>query len=192
MAKKKLSKSAKIRQDQKINVQLRKKFEEKLLEKDRLKEDLKDGMLSDGKITTDEIKEFNSKSLNSALESLKESGIDASSNPFADMERMLNNNEAIIQLVDVKNIRMKTNVSDEQHKIIVILYGVYKTLLTRYGIDFKGLRTLLDEFIEIAPSISGQRSEQFVTAHQAMAQAIANAKGQNTNAIRDTSDMKGG
>lgn len=85
---------------------------------------------------------------------------------------------------------MKTNVTDEQHKYIVILYGSYKTLLQRYGIDFKGLRTILDEFIEISPSIDGKRAEQFVQAQQSLAQAVANANaGSHGNNIR-SEDMK--
>lgn len=179
--KKKLSKTAQKKLDQKINVQLRQKYEQKILDEQRIKEDLKDGV---HKIDANDIKNFNSKSF---MEAMKESGIDTKNDIFADLERVISNNESVKELVDVKNIRMKTNVTDEQHKIIVILYGAYKSLLQRYGIDFKGLRVILDEFIEIAPSISGVRAEQFVDAHKAIAQRQIP---QNPNAIREQSDMK--
>lgn len=172
---KKMSKSRIKRENQKINSQIIRKFSEKTLDEDRKDADIKE-----------KNNDFNPKDF---INALNNSGVNTKDSVFSDMERMLNSNEAIRELVDIKNIRMKTKVTDEQHKIIVILYGSYKSLLTRYGIDFKGLRTILDEFIEIAPSIEGKRAEQYVTAHQAVAQALANAH-LNPNAIRDNSDIK--
>lgn len=185
---KKLSKTAKKKQAQKINVALMKKFNSKILEKDRKIADEKDPIIISDNM--EEIKDFNSKSVKDLLQTLKGSGIETVSNPFADMERIVNNNESIVQLYDTKNIRMKTKVTDEQHKIVVTLAGIYNTLLSRWGFDFRGLRNLLDEFIETAPSIDGERSVQFVTAHQALAQAVANANRGNPNAIRDDLSSK--
>lgn len=192
---KKLSKTARLKEARAINKRLRQEYESTLLEQERTKEDLKDGIKPKSsskkqikaEITTNDINKFNDKSF---IEALKDSGVNTSSNNvFADMERMVNSSEAIRELVDIKNIRMKTKVTDEQHKYIVMLYGAYHSLKNRYGIDFIGLRNILDEFIEIAPSIDGKRSEQYVTAHQAVAQALVNAQ-QNQNALRQPSEMK--
>lgn len=179
---KKISKTAQLKEDRKINNTILKKFEEQQLKKDREKEDKKD------KIKQIDLTKFNSTQLNEAL---KSSGVNtSSSNVFEDMERMVNNNESIRELVDIKNIRMKTNVTEEQHKIIVILRSSYLTLKYRYNIEFIGLRDILSEFVELSPSIDGKRAEQFVTAHQAVAQAVANANNHGNNQIRETNDMK--
>lgn len=186
---KKTSKTTLKRQDQKINVALRKKYEAQMLDKDRKLQDFKDeyikSTMTENKAP--DIQEFNAKNF---LEAMKDVGLDTSNtSPFADMERMVNSNEAIRELVDIKNIRMKTKVTEEQHRYIVILYGEYNTLLKRYGIAFSGLANVLNEFIEIAPSIEGKRAEQFVTAHQAVAQALANLQA-NNNAMRQQTEMK--
>jgi hypothetical protein len=188
--KKPISKNAQLKEDRKINNMILKKFEAQELAKDRMIEDKKDKInTTKEKIgTTIDLSKFNSTQFNEAL---KSSGINTtSSNVFEDMERMVNNNESIRELVDNKNIKMKTRVTEEQHKIIVILRGSYLTLKYRYGIEFIGLRDILSEFIELSPSIDGERAGQFVTAHQAVAQAVANANQGHNNQIRDSSDMK--
>jgi hypothetical protein len=182
---KKLSKTAQKRKDQKINVILKNKAIQKFKEQDRKKEDEKDHIKHIDKDFN--LKDFNSKEI---TEALKTSGIDVKNDTFADMERMLSNNESIKELVDIKNIRMKTNVTDEQHKIIVILYGAYKALLMQFNIDFRGLREILDQFIEIAPSINGKRAEQYVEAHQAIAQQNMANKNMQSGNLREPSEMK--
>lgn len=182
-----LSKTAQLKKDRAINKIIRKTLDAKDIEDARAIEDAKDPIINVQEPSGADIQHFNSKMF---IDALKDSGVNTESESlFADMERIVNNNESIRELVDVKNIRMKTNVTEEQHKYIVILYGAYRTLLSRYAIDFKGLRMVLDEFIEIAPSIEGNRASQFVTAHQAMAQAVANAS-HNNNAMRDVNEMK--
>lgn len=182
---KKLSKTAQKRKDQSINMMLQRKMDEKQLAKDREMQDVKDKLIHKN-MTIKDVNDFNTASL---IDALKESGMDASNSTFADMERMVNNNESIRELVDTKNIRMKTNVTEEQRNIITILFGSYDTLITRYGIRFRGLERILNEFMEISPSIDGLRTEQFVTAHQAIAQAVANANKGNDNSIREN-EMK--
>lgn len=182
---KKLSKTAQKIKDQKINVMLKNKTIQKFKEQDRKKEDEKDHIKHIDKDFN--LNDFNSKEI---TEALKTSGIDVKSDTFADMERMLSNNESIKELVDIKNIRMKTNVTDEQHKIIVILYGAYKALLMQFNIDFRGLREILDQFIEIAPSIDGKRAEQYVEAHQAIAQQNMVNKNMQSGNLREPSEMK--
>lgn len=183
--KKKLSKTAQKRKDQQINVMLAKKFEEKLLEKDRKEADKKDKIVH--KPLPEKITNFNSTNF---MDALKNSGLDSNSTTFADMERMINSNESIRELVDIKNIRMKTKVTEEQHHIIVILFNAYNTMRKRYGINVESWQNLLNEFIEIAPSIEGKRAEQFVTAHQALAQAVADANKGSSGAIREPNEMK--
>jgi hypothetical protein len=183
---KKLSKSAQKKEDQKINMMLQRKMSEQDIEKARAKEDKKDNIVHEN-ITLKDIDDFNTQSL---IDALKASGMSTDNTTFSDMERMINNNESIRELVDTKNIRMKTFVNEEQRNIITILFGSYATLLNRYGIRFLGLERILNEFMELSPSLEGKRTEQFVTAHQALAQAVANANNRNTNNdIRDT-DMK--
>jgi hypothetical protein len=175
MSNKKLSKSAQLLKDRDINKQLRTALEAKQLQDDREHADNKEK--ADNKIS------------NELLEALKNAGVDTKSTVFADMERALNSNEAIRELVDSKNINLKTVVSSDQHKAIVILKSAYESLLKNYGIDFKGLHDLLIEFIELSPSIEGLRAKQYVEAHQAIAQALVNA--QQNNSIRgNPSDMK--
>jgi hypothetical protein len=180
-----MSMTAQKKQDQKINMMLQRKMDEKHLEKERKLEDIKD-KLTKNNMTVSDINEFNTQSL---IDALKESGMDTTSSTFADMERMIQNNESIRELVDTKNIRMKTFVTVEQRNIITILFGSYATLLNRYGIRFQGLERILNEFMELSPSIDGKRTEQFVTAHQALAQAVANANKGHDNTIRDN-EMK--
>jgi hypothetical protein len=177
---KKISKSAQLKEDQHINVMLRKKFDKKVLEKERKEAD-KDDIIIHENLDLKDLNKFNSASL---IEAMKNSGLDTGGSVFADMERIVNNNESIRELVDIKNIRMKTKVTEEQHHIIVVLANVYNTLLIRFNINHIALKNLLSEFIEIAPSIDGERAGQFVTAHQAVAQAVANAQ-HNSNAIRE-------
>lgn len=184
MPKKKLSKTAQLSKDRDINRELRKAFNNKILEQDRKKEDEKEKIIS--QVKSKGVENFNSESF---IEALKESGVDSGSSIFADMERIVNNNEPIKELFEIKNIRMKTNVTEEQHHIITILFGSYDTLLNRYHIRFRGLERILNEFIELAPSIDGQRAGQFVEAQQAVAQALANAN-KGSNNIREPNEMK--
>jgi hypothetical protein len=172
----KKSKNSKKREAQKINKQILQQHDIKEIEDKRKEIDSTEEYIH---------KNIDMKDLKGEefFKALKESGIDAGKDSFEDFERMLGSNEAIRELVDIKNIKLKTNVSDEQHKIIVMLYGSYKTLLERYNIDFKGLSVILSEFIELSPSIQGKRAEQYVEAHKSIAQQLANAKN-NDNAIR--------
>lgn len=181
---KKISKTAQLKKDRAINKQIVHVVEQKILQKERNIEDKKDNIKN---LNINDIKKFNS---NSFMEALKNSGIqEPTGSVFADMERIVNNNESIRELVDIKNIRLKTKVTEDQHKIIVILYNAYYTMLRTYGINVRSWENLLNEFIELSPSIDGGRAEQFVTAHQAVAQAVANAQ-HNNNAIREPSEMK--
>jgi hypothetical protein len=176
---KKISKSAQKRKDQKINSMIIQKFKEQ-------ERDIEKKISDKEKFEHMDIKSLNSKSL---MDALKNSGMDASSDVFSDMERIVNNNESIRELVDIRNIRMKTKVTEEQHKMLVMLGSAYNTLLSRYGINFMALKDILGEFIEIAPSIDGKRAEQFVDAHKSLSQALANAH--SPNVIREPNDMKG-
>lgn len=184
---KNLSKTAQKRIDQKINVQLAKRFIAENLESDRNIEDAKDKITVKSKRL--DVNNFNSKSF---IDAMKESGLNIEGNNtlFSDMERAINKNDSIVELVDIKNIRMKTVVSDEQHKYIIILNNAYNTMKKRWGVDVESWRNILQEFIELSPSIEGKRAGQFVTAHQALADAVAKANAGSSNQITNTGANK--
>lgn len=81
----------------------------------------------------------------------------------------MNKREAIVELVDLRNIKMKANLSEEQRNTIVILLSTYNKLQT-YGIRMKVLYDICNEFIEMSPSVDGKRAEQYVEAHKSSLQ----------------------
>lgn len=77
----------------------------------------------------------------------------------------LQKKEAIVELVDLKNIKMKANISQEQRDAIVILLSIYEKL-SNEGYKIKAIWNICKEFIEMSPSIEGKRAEQYVEAHK--------------------------
>jgi hypothetical protein len=77
--------------------------------------------------------------------------------------------EAIVELVDLKNIKMKANLTQEQRDAITILLAIYKKLL-KDGYEINAIWDICKEFIEMSPSIDGKRAEQYVDAHKSSLQ----------------------
>jgi hypothetical protein len=81
----------------------------------------------------------------------------------------LSQNEPIKELVNIQNIKLKTNVTDEQRMALVVLNSYYE-YSKKLGLELTVLGQILSEFIVLAPSVDGKRSEQFVDAHKAFVQ----------------------
>lgn len=83
--------------------------------------------------------------------------------------------EAIIELFDLKNIKMKANLSEEQRNALTILMAYYNKAISigkELGVDInlESIKFICAEFIEMSPSIEGKRAEQFVEANKAAQQ----------------------
>lgn len=76
-----------------------------------------------------------------------------------------NSNEPIRELLSGRNVRFKTQLTDEQRSAVSILYHAYRVCLKR-GIKFDGLKYVLDEYIDFGVSLDRKSREEFVQAHQ--------------------------
>ena len=82
-----------------------------------------------------------------------------------DFETQLSSNEPIRELLNAKNIKFKTELTEEQRGAISILYHAYKTCV-KYGIDFYALKNVLDEYIDFGVSIDRKGRTEYVEAHR--------------------------
>lgn len=81
------------------------------------------------------------------------------------MNDEFSSNESVRELFSGKNIRFKTQITEEQRSAITILYGAYKHI-TSVGIQFSGLKDLLDEFIDFGVPLDRKSRDEFVKASQ--------------------------
>jgi len=92
-----------------------------------------------------------------------------------DFETQFSTNEPIRELFTPKNIKFKTELSEEQRGAVAILYQTYMQCVN-YGIDFSGLKDVLDEYIDFGVSVDRKGRTEYVEAHKSamqMAQAQA-------------------
>jgi hypothetical protein len=83
-----------------------------------------------------------------------------------EFETQLTSNEPNRELVSGKNIKFKTQITEEQRGAISILLHAYKLCL-KYGINFDGLKYVLDEFIDFGASVDRKSRNEFVDAQKA-------------------------
>jgi len=86
-----------------------------------------------------------------------------------EFETQLSSNEPIRELFTAKNIKYKTELTDEQRSAVAILYDTYKTLLS-YGINVLSLKYVLDEYIDFGVSVGRKGRSEYVEAHKSAMQ----------------------
>lgn len=102
---------------------------------------------------------------------------DELSNEKTMLDRMgdeFSSQEPIRELFSSKNIRFKTQLTEEQRSAVAILYHAYR-LCEKYSIKFDGLKFVLDEYIDFGVSVDRKSRDEFVksTQQQIQNQAIA-------------------
>lgn len=85
----------------------------------------------------------------------------------------LSSNEPIRELFTPKNVKFKTQVTEEQRGAISILLSVYFRC-KNLGIDFSGLKNVLDEFIDFGVSLDRKSRGEFVESQKSQMQNLAN------------------
>lgn len=86
-----------------------------------------------------------------------------------EFETSLSSNEPIRELFTPKNIKFKTQLTEEQRAAVAILYHAYSVMKAR-GIVLDSLKFVLDEYIDFGVSIDRKGREEYVDAHKAYMQ----------------------
>lgn len=94
-----------------------------------------------------------------------------------DFETELSSNEPIRELLSSRNVRFKTEVTEEQRSALSILYHAYEQCEKR-GIEFEALKSLLDDFVDFGVSLDRKSRQEYVEAHKAQLSAMEAAKQQ--------------
>lgn len=84
-----------------------------------------------------------------------------------DFESTLSSNEPVRELFTGKNIRFKTELTDEQRGAISVLYSVYMQCI-RIGIEFDSLKDVLDQYIEFGVSVGRKGREEYSDSLKAL------------------------
>jgi hypothetical protein len=87
-----------------------------------------------------------------------------------DFESQLSSNEPIRELLTAKNIKFKTQLTEEQRSAVAVLYHAYR-LCCMYGIAFDGLKFVLDEYIDFGVSVDRKGRAEYVDAHKSSQQS---------------------
>ena len=87
-------------------------------------------------------------------------------------------------MFNAKNIKFKTQITEEQRSAVSVLYHAYRLCL-KYGIEFDGLKYVLDEFIDFGVSIDRKGRDEYVDAHKSslfnqQQQQLNNQQGNNS------------
>ena len=82
-----------------------------------------------------------------------------------DFETQLSGNEPLRELFSGKNVRFKTQLTEEQRGAVSVLYHAWKQCTLR-GISFDGLKDVLDEYIDFGVSMDRKSREEFVEAQK--------------------------
>lgn len=93
-----------------------------------------------------------------------------------DFEESFTSNEPLRDIFSSKNIKFKTELSEEQRSAISILYDTYMEFLSKWNINITSLKNVLDQYVDFGASVGRKSRGEFVQAHQAWAQAQANAQ----------------
>lgn len=101
-----------------------------------------------------------------------------------DFDTELSSNEPVRELFSGKNVRFKTQVTEEQRNALSILYHAYEQCQQR-GIQFNGLKSLLDDFVDFGVSLDRKSRTEYVDAHRSQ---LANQNAEN--AAKKTNDME--
>ena len=106
-----------------------------------------------------------------------------------EFEQSFSSNEPIRELFTAKNIKYKTQLTDEQRAAVSILYDTYKTLLT-YGINVISLKNVLDEYIDFGVSVDRKGRAEYVEAHRSYMQQQNAQLNQQMNNPNNLNNMK--
>lgn len=82
-----------------------------------------------------------------------------------EFETQFSSNEPIRELFTGKNVKFKTQLSEEQRSAVSVLYHAYRLCL-KYKIEFDGLKYVLDEYIDFGVSIDRKGRMEYVEAHK--------------------------
>lgn len=83
-----------------------------------------------------------------------------------EFDMQVSSNEPVRDLFSPKNIRFKTQITEEQRGALSVLYHAYRRALA-IGVNFDGLKNVLDEFIDFGVSLDRKSRNEFVDAHKA-------------------------
>lgn len=116
---------------------------------------------------SDIIKEIEQEDLNKQRDILDKQEIGVIDKPISDdFDLELSSNEPNRELFTAKNIRFKTQLTEEQRGAVSILYHAYEQCVLR-GINFSGLKHVLDEYIDFGVSVDRKSRSEFVDAQKA-------------------------
>lgn len=102
-----------------------------------------------------------------------------------EFETQFSSNEPIRELLTAKNIRYKTQLTEEQRSAVAVLYHAYRLCL-KYGVEFDGLKFVLDEYIDFGVSIDRKGRLEYVEAHKAQQQQLQ----QQSQGMNQMNNMK--
>ena len=161
---KKKKNTTKVRRElQKINAKAHAKLEQLYIERDRLKADKKEQK---------ELEKFDAE-LN------KEKKIFSNdSSLLDDFDAQLDSDNPSKELFTNKNVRFKTELSDEQRSAVSILYHFYRGLKDR-GIEHNNLKYVLDEYIDFGVSLDRKSRTEYVESQKALNTQNQAQKSQN-------------
>jgi hypothetical protein len=99
-----------------------------------------------------------------------------------DFDIELSSNEPIRELFTPKNVRFKTQLTEEQRGAVSILYHAYMQAIER-GINYSGLKQVLDQYIDFGVSVDRKSREEYVESHksQMMNQMMQNQMNKPNN-----------
>lgn len=106
-----------------------------------------------------------------------------------DFDQQLSSNEPIRELTTGKNIKFKTELSEEQRGSVSILYHAYRVLKLN-GVDFDGLKYVLDEYIDFGVSVDRKGRTEFVEAQKINNTANQNPNNQNNGVNNQMNNMR--
>ena len=134
--------------------------------------------------------EIDSEQLNKdrTAQELKEEIFSKDSSIIDDFEQQISSNEPIRELFTPKNIKFKSQLTEEQRNAVSILYHAYKTLYEKWGIHFEGLKFVLDEYIDFGVSVDRQGRSEYVDAHKS--QMLAQQMQNQSNMTNQVSQLK--
>lgn len=105
-----------------------------------------------------------------------------------DFETQLSSNEPIRELFNSKNVKFKTELTQEQRSAVSILYQTYRKLLLK-GFDLPALKFVLDEYIDFGVSIDRKGRSEYVDAHKSYLQQQA-IQGNQQNQQQNLQNIK--
>lgn len=101
-----------------------------------------------------------------------------------EFETQISANEPVRELWSNKNIKFKTEITEEQRGVISILLDAYQEF-KHYNIDLTVLRQVLSEFVDFGVAIDRKGRTEYVEAHKIYNQQNQQSQQQQGNSINN-------